>query len=186
MSVCLVALIPFEPRLTREVTSMLNRLSIDYRIVLPNEVPKFIPTHVIIAGGSQSAGGIERVEGQSEELKIPQWVLNRKMPVLGIGSGMVMIARLFQGCICKLPNPQKGLVEITEINDGYHISNNRWLNRDERVISLPSGFQVIGVTSEGDIASFVANRWWGVQYHPEKSRYKDIGIFRRFFAQTQV
>jgi GMP synthase-like glutamine amidotransferase len=168
MIACLVAVIVFDNHCSRGITTALARLKVNYKLVLPSEVPSWNPTHVILAEGTE----------------VPTWVINSKIPVLGIGSGMVSIAKLLRGMTRKLSNSEHGTIEVTEILDNIQITKDRSFNRTERVISLPSTIRVVGVTTKDDIAFFFHERWWGIQYHPESSKYGDLQIFRRFLSCT--
>lgn len=166
-----VALVLYADRSIKGITSILTRLKVDYRVVLPNEIPNFTPTHIILYEGTEGS-------------EIPKWVLDSTAPVLGIGYGMIMIARYFRATI-RPTDRESEPTEITEIVDGYQTTGTRWMNKRARIISLPANFRVMGVTPQEDIASFTDNRrWWGFQYYPEFPGYQDYDVFKRFLGKV--
>jgi GMP synthase-like glutamine amidotransferase len=164
MSSCPVVLIVSDDHPVKRLTIILNRLDVKYCLFLPNETPNFTPTHVILVGGNI----------------VPQWAIDSNARVLGLGSGMLSIARISRGLIRKV-NHQVGQLDVTEIINGYQFTKTRWIDRDEIVMRLPGIFKVIGVSSQDDIISFTdGKKWWGVQYHAEISKYGDTQVFRQF------
>ena len=174
MPTYLVALVMFGKTSSQRISRMLNRLRIDYRIVLPHETPSFQPSHIILSGSPKHVY-------EADHYPMPQWVLESASPVLGICYGMQLIAHTFGGTVGRMPILEKGGVEVTEIINKTQFSYTRWMNRYDQVISVPSPFHITGVTHRNHIAAFTDhNRWWAVQYHPESLRYSDTDVFRRF------
>jgi len=177
---CLVALVSFGKDSTNRLSIALNRLKVNYKLVSYDMTPTFIPTHIILSGGPKHVY-------DSDHYIMPQWVIDAKVPVLGICYGMQLIAHTFRGTIRQMPEKEEGLVEITEMINGNQITSGRWMNRNDRVFSVPPNFHVNGVTSRNHIASFTDyNKWWAVQYHPESVKYGDLSVFRRFFNEKYV
>lgn len=163
-----VAIVTYDCNITARLTSVLNRIGTQYRLINPSDdAPPCNISHVILSGGIY--GG-----------NIPEWISKSTTPVLGIGDGMVMIAKANRASVRKLSEREEGIKEITEIIDGNQNIVNRWMNREYRVLSVPINFTVTAVTSEGDIASFNNNKWWGVQYQADHNKYCDLKLFRRF------
>lgn len=173
---CLVALIAFGDISCQKISRVLTRLNIDYRIVLPREIPKWQPTHIILSGGPK------HVYEDDHDI-MPQWVLNSGCPIFGICYGMQLIAKTFGGIVVAMPEKELGPVHVTEIIDGVQDTHTRWMHRRDRVLTVPSRFHITGVTAKDHIASFTDyNKFWAVQYHPESLKCGDLSVFRRFFA----
>ncbi len=175
----LIALISFGVESTQKIAYFLNFQGIKYIILHPEDIPKFEPTHIILSGGPDHVY-------EKEHHSIPQWVINSSCPVLGICYGMQIIAHTFGGSVVSMLKLEKGPVEVTEIiTDGKsknQITELRWMNRYDQVVSVPNIFSVTGVTHKNHIAAFTDHKkWWAVQYHPESKKYGDKNIFRRFF-----
>lgn len=171
----LVALISFGKDSTKRITRALTRLNVDYRIILPHEVPLFQPTHIILTGGPKHVY-------EPDHYPMPQWILNCQTPVLGVCYGMQLIAHTFKGTVVKMDIAEQGPVEVTEMINGQQVTNIRWMNRFDQVVSVPPNFTITGVTNRNHIASFTDyKKWWAIQYHPEASKHGDLNIFRRFF-----
>lgn len=169
-----VIVVCFGKSSTNGICSILRRFGVKYITLLPDEIPKFEPTHVILSGGPKHVYDLDHYV-------MPLWVIQTHCPVLGICYGMQLIAHTFQGIVIKMPEIEKGLIEITEIIDHKQTRLLRWMNRNDRVISLPSNFYITGVTSRNHIASFTDyKKWYAVQYHPESHHCKDSSLFRRF------
>lgn len=175
MSKTLVALLCFGKDSTRYIAEILDKLGIDYGIILPGEHPRFFPTHIILSGGPKHVYN-------EDHYKLPEWVMNFDGPVLGICYGMQIIAHTFGGLVIKMAEREQGPIEVTEIINGNQTTKFRWMNRYDEVISIPKRFHITGVTHKNSIASFTDNKkWFAVQYHPENKKYTDINIFTEFF-----
>lgn len=171
----LVAVAWFGRNSANGICRALNRLQVPYNIVLPNEIPEFDFTHVIISGGPIRLYQKDR---------LPRWILDSNCPVLGIGYGMHLILHSFnesENTVSALDTPEHGPVNVTEIIEGKQQSLVRWMAREDRVTSVPTEFMVTGVTDSNDIATVTdGKRWWGVQYHPEARRFGDDKVFSTF------
>jgi GMP synthase (glutamine-hydrolysing) len=177
---CLVALVAFGATSCQKISRVLTRLNIDYRIVLPNEIPEWQPTHIILSGGPKHVY-------EDDHDPMPQWVLDSECPVLGICYGMQLIAKTFGGIVVAMPEKELGRVYVTEIIDGIQETRPRWMHRRDRVLSTPTRFHITGVTSNDHIAAFTDyNKFWAVQYHPESPKCGDLTVFKRFFKHHCV
>lgn len=176
----LVALVSFGKLSTNNIASILYRLNVPYKIVLPHETPNFIPTHIILSGGTNNVC-------KSNYLSLPEWIINCECPVLGICYGMQLIAHTFGGIITKMLTKEKCAVEITEISETLQqTTKSRWMNRRNFMMNVPEQFDIIAVTKENHVAAFTdRKKWWGVQYHPESRKYEDLSLFKRFLYRTK-
>lgn len=174
----LVAIVSFGGVSTQSISCALYRLGFEYKIVLPYEVPTFQPTHVILSGGDKHVYDIDHYP-------MPEWVINCNCPVLGICYGMQLIAHTFGGNVVRMDKKEKGPVNVTEFMMRSNVirqdTDVRWMNRNDRVVKVPEGFDIIAVTDHDHIAGITDhNRWWGVQYHPEARHHGNLSLFKRF------
>lgn len=174
----LVAVIAFGAKSTENITQVLIGLNINYQILLPWENPDFEPTHVILSGGSKHVY-------ETDHDPIPKWILDSKVPVLGICYGMQLIAKTFGGIVKRMPVKEKGPINVTEFIDGNQQVHICQMNRHDQVVIMPESFYITGVTDKNHIASCTdKKKWWGVQYHPESQKYRDTKVFERFLKNT--
>jgi GMP synthase (glutamine-hydrolysing) len=172
----LVALVMFGKTSSENISQVLIRLKICYRIVLPDEIPTFKPTHIIMSGGPKHVY-------ESDHYKMPQWVLDSNCPVLGICYGMQLIAHTFGGTVIKMREKEEGSVNVTEIISDIQSTQPRWMKRHDQVLSIPNIFDITGVTDRDHIAAFTDyKKWWAVQYHPEYRRCRDLKFFQKFIG----
>lgn len=172
-----VIVVKFGDESTEQIVQLLHKLQIVHRVLLPNEVPSFMPTHVILSGGPHHVY-------EEESMKMPKWVLEINRPVLAICYAAQLVAHVFGGVVVPRGSEQKGLIEVTEIIEGKQLIELRWMNRYDKIIKVPNNFYVTGVTGENDVAAFTDySKYWCIQYHPESSRHRDESVFLRFFEK---
>lgn len=170
----LVAILCYGKKSCHNICLALNSLRVEYRLVLPHEVPNFTPSHIILSGGPKHVY-------RKDRYILPKWVINNDIPVLGICYGMQIIAYTFGGLVEPKKDFEEGFIDVTEIIDNKQTIQKRWMYRKDNVISLPNNFKITGVTNEDDIASFTDDKkWWAVQYHPESQKCRDLKIFEKF------
>jgi GMP synthase (glutamine-hydrolysing) len=173
-----IAVIAFGESSTRKICRILALLEVRYIIVLPHETPTFKPTHIILSGGPDHV--YDPIHG-----RLPQWVLDATCPVLAICYGMQLIAHTFGGTVRPMPEKELGLVPVTELIQGTQQTRLRWMNRHDRVLTVPTGFTITGVTDRNHIASFTDfHKYYAIQYHPEHKTGLDRSVFERFLSTT--
>lgn len=171
----LVVIVVFGQQSTANIVRCLNMIDVAFKLVLPEELPKYPYSHIILSSSSRN-----------DENNIPSWVVYSQAPVLGIGYGMELIATYFGATLESLKCKEMGLKYITEISGGRQSQQPRWIHRHSRVTNIPSSFSVVGVMdgkdmNSGDVISFTDyKKWWAVQYHPEAPNHVDTAIFKRF------
>ena len=159
------------------ISSVLHRLNILNRVIEYDEEPKGYYTHIILSGGP------DHVYDENSG-KLPLWVCESNVPVLGICYGMQLIIYSFGGTVVNMGYTEKKLVNVTEIFNQTQHTKLRWMNRTDIVTSIPDEFHITGITENNHIAAITDNkRWFGIQYHPESSHALDLDIFRLFFAR---
>jgi GMP synthase (glutamine-hydrolysing) len=173
-----VAVVNFGDKSTKGISETLEELGISHIIVAPQEIP-FWYTHIILSGGPKHVYA-------SNYYKLPQWVIESKVPVLGICYGMQLIACSLGGNVVKMDTLEYGVKLVTEMIDGMIVTKNRWMNRNDRVCTVPRNFRIIGVTTNNKHIAVITDnkKWWGTQYHPEAEGYRDYKLFMRFLSKT--
>ncbi len=128
------------------------------------------PRAIILSGGPASVTG-------EDTPRAPQAIFDSGLPVLGICYGqMTMVAQL-GGEVESSAHREFGRA-FTEVKgesalfDGVWTPGDRhqvWMSHGDRVIRLPEGFEVVGV-SEGAPCAVVADetrQYYGLMFHPE-------------------
>ncbi len=121
---------------------------------------------VILSGGPESAG---------TGAKIPDWLLDQAVPLLGICYGMQLLVDAAGG---KVHSDQqrafgRDTIELATPDDPLFTGLPRqlvvWMSHCDHVGSLPADLQATAHNAAGVIAAVRHRRWphWGVQFHPE-------------------
>ncbi len=144
---------------------------------------------IILSGGPSSV-----LEANSP--RIPDWVLNTNLPILGICYGMQALAHQLGGKVETSQVREFGYAEITiHPTDAFlsHIFDKQsatgealldvWMSHGDHVTTLPNGFQCLAKTRDIPIA-IMANpekHWYGLQFHPEVTHTpKGVEILKSF------
>ena len=128
------------------------------------------PAAVILSGGPASVldHGTPRA---------PQAIFEAGIPVLGICYGeQTMVAQLGGevegGHHREFGRSELQVVDETPLFDGVWTVQERdqvWMSHGDRVVSLPPGFRVVGVSENAPFAAIAddARKFYGLQFHPE-------------------
>ncbi len=128
------------------------------------------PAAVILSGGPAS------VLDQGTP-RAPQAIFEAGIPVLGICYGeQTMVAQL-GGEVEAAQHREFGRAELEVVAESplfegiwaVHDRDQVWMSHGDRVISLPPGFRVIGVSENAPFAAIAdeARKFYGLQFHPE-------------------
>jgi len=123
------------------------------------------PRGFILSGGPHSV-----YEDGAPQL--PEYVLESKLPVLGICYGMQLLARELGGVVAASAEREYGPAEITVRDDNPLLPKGIypvWMSHGDRVVSLPTGFTVLASSPNSPLAAMgdPARRLYGLQFHPE-------------------
>jgi GMP synthase (glutamine-hydrolysing) len=132
-----------------------------------SDIAALHPKGVILSGGPASVYD----EGAPQ---LPDWVLEQKLPVLGICYGMQLLARAFGGRVSPAARREYGLAEI-EVNQdaasplfaGLPNKLSVWMSHGDHVETLPEGFQSLAHSANSPIAAMGRDNLVGIQFHPE-------------------
>ncbi len=130
----------------------------------------FAPRAVILSGGPASVT-------EAETPRAPEEVFELGVPVLGICYGMQAMCAQLGGRVEAAQQREFGRATLDVVGDcrlfdGVWTTGDRaqvWMSHGDRVIELPPGFRVVGV-SEGAPFAAVADderRYYGTLFHPE-------------------
>lgn len=127
---------------------------------------------VILSGGSSSVYDIDAPEPPVEVLSLRQ-PGGEPVAILGICYGMQWLAYRL-GCEVKaVPGSREyGEAEVSfnqtdSLFSGVPMRQKVWMSHGDSVISVPSGFSILGQTDAGAIAAMASGNTYGVQFHPE-------------------
>jgi GMP synthase (glutamine-hydrolysing) len=125
------------------------------------------PKGVILSGGPASvyAPGAPVV---------PQWVFERRLPVLGICYGMQALVHQMGGKVVQGQKQEYGSAILhqnaidTPLFHGMPPSFQVWMSHGDRVEALPPGFSALAFTENSPIAAIGnGSDIFGLQFHPE-------------------
>lgn len=174
----LVIIIVYGKKSAIHIGQSLSRLKYKHIMLNPDEIPRFKYSHIILSGGPKHVY-------DDDHYPLPQWVMDSNVQVLGICYGMQLIAKKFGGRVIAMNEREHGCIPVTEIKGDKQIIVNRWMNRRDRIATMPRGFSITAVTNKNHIAAFTdRNKWWGVQYHPESEKCPDDSIFISFLQKN--
>ena len=169
-----VLILDFGSQVTQLIARRLRESGV-YCEILPctageAEIRAFAPRAIILSGGPASV----TIE---ESPKAPAAVFELGVPVLGICYGEQTMCAQLGGKVAPGETREFGraFLEITEgceLFDGVWRKGGReqvWMSHGDRVISLPPGFRVVGVSDGAPFAAIADDkrRFYGVQFHPE-------------------
>ncbi|MFX1323487.1 MAG: glutamine-hydrolyzing GMP synthase [Promethearchaeota archaeon] len=147
-----------------------------YSEILPFDVSLEIikaikPKGIILSGGPGSV-----YEENSPKLSqgFYEYVLNEKIPLLGICYGHHLIAHQLNGKTIPHDFKEYGQAILTVISfngilEGFNEEESVWMSHGDQVVELPNGFEILARTETCPIASYAnyQKKLFGVQFHPE-------------------
>jgi len=125
------------------------------------------PKAIILSGGPSSVN-------QPDAPRVPTWILELGIPILGICYGHQLLATMLGG-IVERGKGEYGRVEIEvleedEILRGWNRVETVWMSHSDYVAKLPPELKVLAISRDsGYIAAFkhCEKPIYGVQFHPE-------------------
>ena len=132
-----------------------------------SEIQKENPGAVILSGGPQSV-----YDRDAASLSFD--IAELRIPVLGICYGLHLMSDLLGGKVIPSQKREYGFASLEVRNgdgllEGIRGKSQVWMSHGDRVLKVPPGFIVSGITENCDTA-VIENRqkqFFGVQFHPE-------------------
>ena len=172
-----VLIIDFGSQVTKLIARRIRELGI-YSEVLPYfKVKKEVLTSNNIKGIIFSGG--PRSVNLKDSPKLPNFIYESSIPILGICYGLQLIAKKFGGTIRLSEDREFGRREISVTKSSPLIKNvyvkgkksQVWMSHSDHVENLPKNFERIASTQSCSsvIIQNIEKKIFGVQFHPEVS-----------------
>lgn len=141
---------------------------------------KYAPKGVILSGGPESVTA-------SDTPRIPDYIFDLNIPVLGICYGLQAMAAQLGGSVASSAFSEFGHTEVmvTEADDplfdGIQFlesdgkdSLDVWMSHGDHVSTVPAGFRITAKNNETPVIgmSYVDKQLFGIQFHPEVTHTK--------------
>ena len=134
----------------------------------PGEIDALSPRGFILSGGPASVYD-EGAPG------LPETVLDRGVPVLGICYGMQLLAQGLGGAVESADSREYGPAELhvsqgaSRLFAGIPSPLTVWMSHGDRISVLPSGFRQLAYTTGSPFAAMgdSTREFYGLQFHPE-------------------
>lgn len=123
------------------------------------------PQGFILSGGPDSVY-------ETGAPRIPPFVLESSLPVLGICYGMQALTHALGGRVVAAADREYGPAQLTTLVPNQLIppGNQRvWMSHGDRIQALPAGFQILSSSENSPIAVMgdTSRNYFGLQFHPE-------------------
>lgn len=157
--------------------------------------PTFKYTHLVL-----SPDWMTLSEFNDSIMKLPEWIINSGVPVLGLGYGMALMAKTmgatvtvadeapissgfgaWMDSIQVTPKSKDSSTLVTEFIRDRQVTNSRQIPYQLRVTSLNKKFPIVGVTETDEVAVFTnGDGWTGLIYDPTSQAIPDFEPIQRF------
>ncbi|MDA5194318.1 glutamine-hydrolyzing GMP synthase [Govanella unica] len=169
-----ILIIDFGSQVTQLIARRVREAGVYSEIVPFNKaadvLDSFKPAGIILSGGPASVT-------QMDTPRAPEAVFSYGVPILGICYGQQTICAQMGGAVEGSDEREFGRAEVDikepcALFDGVWAKGDKaqvWMSHGDRVLRLPDGFKVVGVSENAPYAA-IANddkRIYGVQFHPE-------------------
>lgn len=104
--------------------------------------------------------------------RIPKYVLDSQLPILGICYGMQALTDILDGKVGASSDREYGPAQLEVIADNALVpagSQRVWMSHGDRIEKLPPGFVVLGKSANSPVAMMgdPDRQYYGLQFHPE-------------------
>jgi GMP synthase (glutamine-hydrolysing) len=125
------------------------------------------PRGIILSGGPSSVY-------DEDAPRLPAWVLDSGLPVLGICYGMQLLTQALGGTVAPATEREYGPAIITlngssPLWTGQEARQSVWMSHGDRIEAPPAGFDPLARSDNSPFAAIGndTRRLYGVQFHPE-------------------
>jgi GMP synthase (glutamine-hydrolysing) len=151
-----------------------------------DDVKGLAPKGVILSGGPNSV----YAEGAPQ---LPDWVLEKDLPTLGICYGLQLLARALGGTVEPGTRKEYGPASIDidrASGEAMLFSDlpnqlNVWMSHGDHVATVPDGFAKIATSPNSPVAAMEKGHLCGIQFHPEVNHTEHgTDILRNFLVKV--
>jgi len=164
-----IAILDFGSQYTQLIARRIRELRV-YCEIYPWDAPRDVvmasaPTGLILSGGPASVY-------EADAPTLPDYVIDSSLPVLGICYGMHILAQALGGKVVSSAAREYGLAEVTALTPNQLLPAAQmtvWMSHGDLTAELPQGFISLANSANSPICAFAheANKYYGVQFHPE-------------------
>ncbi len=165
-----IAIIDFGSQYSQLIARRVRECHV-YCELLPPDTPweriaALSPQGFILSGGPASVY-------EPTAPRVPAYVFESGLPVLGICYGMQVMAHQLGGCVAQATKREYGHVIAylsnvsSQVFAGLPFSFHAWMSHGDQVTELPSGFEILAYTDNSKVAAMGRGNTIGLQFHPE-------------------
>uniref|UniRef100_A0A450VDK8 GMP synthase [glutamine-hydrolyzing] n=1 Tax=Candidatus Kentrum eta TaxID=2126337 RepID=A0A450VDK8_9GAMM len=151
----------------------------------------FAPKGIILSGGPESVI-------LSPDVRVPEYLFELGVPILGICYGMHTMAMQLGGDVEVATHREFGYAQVSARGESHLLQGiedhsspeghgllDVWMSHGDRVSTLPPGFRIIAETANAPCAGMAheEHRLYGLQFHPEVTHTRQGSRILRRFVQ---
>ncbi len=164
-----VAILDFGSQYTQLIARRVRELGV-YCEILPHDAPRFEVERLNAKAFVLSGGPASVYDDGAPSL--PPYVLQSRLPVLGICYGMQLLTQAFGGQVELSHSREYGSARVHRVSEsplfeGLEGELPVWMSHGDRVSKLPEGFTVLAASDNAPAAAMGRGKLLGLQFHPE-------------------
>ncbi len=181
-----IAVIDFGSQYTRLIVRRVREAGYFAMLYHPQELASIdAPAAVILSGGPRSTADADAPDFDFDYLR------SLDIPVLGICYGMQLSNIKWGGLVARSERREFGPAELVPAKgtvcplfDGVRAGTKIWMSHSDTVSKIPAGATVTATNQHGTpVALQWADRYFGIQFHPEVTHTEDEGRILRNFLK---